>query len=38
MTVDGNYTSEIGLHQDMQYQGNEHLLKFSGCAHPEHKA
>ena len=38
MTVDGYYTSEIGLHQDLQYQGNGHLLKFSGCAHPEHKA
>jgi hypothetical protein len=38
MTVDGYYTSEIGLHQDMQYQGNEHLLKFSSCTHPEHKA
>jgi len=38
MTVDGYYTSEIGLHQDLQYQGNDHLLKFSGCEHPEHKA
>jgi hypothetical protein len=38
MTVDGYYTSEIGIHQDLQYQGNGHLPKFSGCAHPEHKA
>ena len=37
MTVDGYYTSEIGLHLDLQYQGNQHLLKFSGCEHPEHK-
>jgi len=38
MTVDGYYTSEIGIHRDLQYQGNGHLPKFSGCAHPEHKA
>jgi hypothetical protein len=38
MTVDGYYTSEIGLHQDLQYRGNDHLLEFSGCTHPEHKA
>ncbi len=38
MTVDGYYTTEIGLHQDLEYKGNDHLLKFSGCAHPEHKA
>ena len=38
MTVDGYYTSEIGLHQDLQYEGNGHLLKFPGCAHSEHKA
>jgi len=38
LTVDGYYTSEIGLHQDLQYQGNDYLLKFSGCTHPEHKA
>jgi len=37
MTVDGYYTTEIGLHQDLEYKGNDHLLKFSGCAHPEHK-
>jgi hypothetical protein len=38
MTVDGYYTSEIGLHQDLQYQGNEHLLSFPACTHAEHKA
>jgi len=38
MTVDGYYTSEIGLHQDLQYQGNEHLLRFPACTHAEHKA
>jgi len=29
-----HYTSEIGWHQDLEYQGNGHLLTFSGCAHP----
>jgi len=38
MTVDGYYTSEIGLHQDLEYKGNDHLTSFPGCDHPEHKA
>ena len=38
MTVEGYYTSEIGLHQDLQYRGNDHLPAFAGCTHPEHKA
>ena len=38
MTVDGYYTSEIGLHQDLRYRGNEHLSQFAGCTHAEHKA
>ena len=38
MTVDGYYTSEIGLHRDLEYRGNEHLMNFPGCDHPEHKA
>src|SRR5579862_1965585 len=25
MTVDGYYTSSIGIHQDLKYQGNDHL-------------
>ncbi|MGH9612088.1 MAG: gluconate 2-dehydrogenase subunit 3 family protein [Bryobacteraceae bacterium] len=37
MAVDGYYTSEIGIHQDMQYQGNDYLLRFPGCTHPEHQ-
>ena len=37
MAVDGYYTSEIGIHQDMQYQGNDYLLSFPGCTHPEHQ-
>lgn len=31
MTVDGYYTSAIGIHQDLQYQGNTYLAAFPGC-------
>jgi gluconate 2-dehydrogenase gamma chain len=36
-TVEGYYTSAIGIHQDLQYQGNTALLEFPGCTHGEHK-
>ena len=36
MTVDGYYTSAIGIHQDLQYKGNAYLKDFIGCTHPEH--
>ncbi len=36
-TVEGYYTSEIGIHQDLDYQGNTALAEFEGCTHPEHK-
>jgi hypothetical protein len=32
-TVDGYYTSEIGIHQELEYQGNAYLLEFPGCKH-----
>jgi len=35
-TIDGYYTSAIGIHQDMQYQGNTALAEFEGCKHDEH--
>ena len=31
MTVDGYYTSAIGIHRDLQYQGNVYLRAFPGC-------
>ncbi|MGH9455806.1 MAG: gluconate 2-dehydrogenase subunit 3 family protein [Terriglobia bacterium] len=31
MTVNGYYTSAIGIHQDLQYQGNTYLPVFAGC-------
>jgi gluconate 2-dehydrogenase gamma chain len=30
-TIDGYYTSHIGIHQDLQYQGNRALDTFPGC-------
>jgi hypothetical protein len=36
LTVDGYYTSQIGIHQDLQYKGNAYLKEFIGCTHPEH--
>ena len=38
MTIDGYYTSEIGIHDDLQYKGNGFTPTFVGCTHPEHKA
>lgn len=37
MTVDGYYTSRIGIHQDLEYQGNTYLREFKGCTHAEHQ-
>ena len=36
LTVDGYYTSELGIHQELQYKGNAYLKEFAGCTHPEH--
>lgn len=30
-TVQGYYTSEIGIHQELRYQGNKFLREFTGC-------
>lgn len=32
MTVNGYYTSAIGIHQDLRYQGNAYVPVFPGCA------
>ncbi|MCY4585237.1 MAG: gluconate 2-dehydrogenase subunit 3 family protein [Bryobacterales bacterium] len=37
-TIDGYYTSEIGIHQELKYQGNRPQAEFAGCTHPEHGA
>lgn len=38
MTIDGYYSSSIGIHKELQYKGNTALAEFPGCTHPEHKA
>jgi len=30
------YTSEIGIHQELKYQGNAVLSEWPGCPHPAH--
>ena len=35
-TIDGYYTSKIGIHEDLQYQGNTAVSEFPGCTHKEH--
>lgn len=37
MTIDGYYTSEIGLRQELGDDGQLFHLKFEGCTHPEHQ-
>ena len=37
LTVDGYYTSEAGLAQELGWHGNTFLTKFDGCTHPEHQ-
>lgn len=32
-TIEGYYTSSIGIHQELEYQGNTALGEFDGCAH-----
>ena len=36
MTVDGYYTSAIGIHRELQYKGNAVLVEFPGCHHSDH--
>jgi hypothetical protein len=36
-TVDGYYTSEIGIQKELRYKGNSYLKEFTGCTHPEHQ-
>jgi hypothetical protein len=36
-TIDAYYTSSVGIHDDLEYQGNTVVVDFPGCAHDEHK-
>jgi hypothetical protein len=38
MTVEGFYTSKIGLIDVLDYQGMNYMADFPGCTHPEHQA
>jgi glucoside 3-dehydrogenase (cytochrome c) hitch-hiker subunit len=33
MTIEGYYTSSVGIHQDLNYQGNTAMADFPGCKH-----
>jgi len=37
-TIQGYYTSEIGIHKELGYRGQQFLNEFVGCTHPEHGA
>ena len=37
MTIDGYYTSTVGIHKDLQYVGNAYLGAYPGCSHEEHQ-
>jgi gluconate 2-dehydrogenase subunit 3-like protein len=36
MTIDGYYTSSIGIHRELRYKGNAVLARFPGCSHSDH--
>jgi hypothetical protein len=37
MTVEGFYTSRVGLIDVLDYQGMNYMSEFPGCTHPEHR-
>ncbi len=38
LTIDGYYTTEIGLRQELGDNGQLFLAQFGGCDHPEHQS
>jgi len=38
MTLEGFYTSRVGLIDVLEYQGRSYLSEFPGCTHPEHQS
>jgi hypothetical protein len=38
MTIDGYYTSKVGIKDELRYKGNTYLKEFKGCTHPEHQS
>ena len=37
-TIHSYYTSEIGIHQELEYKDNQFVPEFVGCEHPEHQS
>jgi hypothetical protein len=37
LTITGYYTSEVGMREEMNDDGNMFFLEFKGCTHEEHK-
>ncbi len=37
MTIDGYYSTEIGMVRELGYRGNTFLKAFPGCTHEEHQ-
>jgi hypothetical protein len=37
LTIDGYYSSQQGLAQELGWHGNTFLPEFKGCTHPEHQ-
>ncbi len=35
-TIDGYYTSQVGIHEELGYQGNTAVAEFHGCSHDKH--
>ena len=35
-TIFAYYTTDIGIHRELKYKGNQYLAEFVGCDHPEH--
>jgi hypothetical protein len=38
ITIDGYYSSQAGLTQELGWHGNTFLSEFKGCTHPEHQS
>lgn len=37
LTVNHYYSSEVGIHEELGYEGNTALAEFPGCTHEEHR-
>lgn len=38
LTIDGYYSSRVGLADELGWHGNTFLAEFKGCTHPEHQS